>query len=307
MEVGLISKRHIVMRVLDILAVLLLSTLPAARAQSNENSGKGLIWYEDVIGTASSLGAVTRFDSTVGYNFNHHFAVDFGAPVLFVNSSSSTTSGTTTTAYRSASGIGDVYADLRFTFRNPGVNYISTIRGTAPTGSTSSGFSSGRATVDWSNHLDRPFGHVTPFANVGVANTVPDTAYFVRPFTTLGLETHVEGGASVRVWHLLNLRASGYAVEPSGQQKVFSKLLSQQGGAPTVTPGASHGGVFRNAHETTGPADIARDHGVSIGADTSFRVVDLAVGYTHSSGYSLDTVYFGIGFNLARFLGRSSH
>lgn len=287
--------------------LLLLGVLPPARAQSTEDSGKGLIWYEDVIGSASTLGTVTRFDSTLGYNFNHHFAADFGLPVLFVNGGSTTTSSTTSTTYRSATGIGDVYADLRFTFRNPAVNYISTVRGTAPTGSTQNGFSSGRATVDWNNHFDRTFGRVTPFANLGVANTVPDTAYFVRPFTTLGVETHAEGGASVRVWRLLNLRASGYAIEPTGQQKVFSKLLNRQGGPPAGTPGASHGGVFQNSPETTGSADIARDHGVSVGADTSLHFVDLAIGYTHSVSYSLDTVYFGIGFNLARFLSSPSH
>jgi len=33
-------------------------------------------------------------------------------------------------------------------------------------------------------------------------------------------------------------------------------------------------------------------------------VVDLAIGYTRSVTYALDTVYFGIGFNLARFFGR---
>jgi hypothetical protein len=285
---------------------LLLAAVPAAHAQSQEDSGKGLIWYEDVIGTASSLGTVARFDSTLGYNFNHHFAVDFGAPILFVNAGSPTTS-TTTTTYRSASGIGDVYTDLRFTFRNRMVNYISSIRGTAPTGSTKNGFTSGRATVDWNNHFDRGFGRVTPFANLGVANTVPDTAYFVRPYTTLGVETHIEGGASVNVWRLLNFRGSGYAIEPTGQQKVFSKLINQQSGPPSGTPGSSHGGVFQTSPETTGTADIARDHGFSIGADAKIHAVDLAIGYTRSITYSLDTVYFGIGFNLARFFGSPSH
>ena len=272
------------------------------RAQTTEDSGKGLIWYEDAVGTASSLGTVTRFDSTLGYNFNRHFGVDFGLPVLFVQASA-----TTSNPYRSANGIGDVYTDVRFTFDSPVVNYISSIRGTAPTGSTSKGFSTGRATVDWNNHFDRTFSHVTPFANLGVANTVPDAAYFVRPFTTLGLATHFEGGASVKIWRLLNLRGSAYAIEPSGQQKVYSKLLNRQTGAPPGTPGASHGGVFQNSPATTGPADIARDHGVSIGADASLRAVDLALGYTYSAGYSLNTIYFGIGFNLAKFLGSSSH
>ena len=281
------------------LAVLLLGLSPVARAQ--EDSGKSLIWYEGVMGSSSSLGTVTRFDSTLGYHFNHHFGVDFGVPVLFVHSSS-----TTTTTLRSANGLGDAYTDLRFTFRNPALNFVSTIRGTAPTGSTRNGFSSGRATADWSNHFDRTFGRVTPFVNLGVANTVPDTAYFVRPFTTLGLAGHFEGGAAVNVWRILNFRASAYAIEPSGQQKVFSKLLSRQ--ASSTGPGAPHGGVFQTSAETVGSADIARDHGFSLGFDASpTPVVDLAIGYTHSASFSLDTVYFGVGFNLARFFRSPSH
>ena len=277
----------------------------AVRAQSKEDSGKGLIWYESVIGSSSSLGTVTRFDSTLGYNFNHHFAVDFGVPVLFVHASSSTA----TTNLRSANGIGDVYTDLRFSLRNPAVNFVSTVRGTAPTGSTSNGFSSGRATADWNNHFDRAFGHVTPFVDLGVANTVPDSAYFVRPFTTLGLTGHFDGGASVRILPLLNFRASAYAIEPSGQQKVFSRLLNRQTSPAGGTPGSSHaGGVFQTSPETTGSAGIARDHGFSLGFESSpFHVIDLAIGYTRSVSFSLNTVYFGVGLNLARVLVSPSH
>ncbi len=287
-------------------AVLLLGVslglLPVLRAQSKEDSGKGLIWNESVIGTSSSLGTVTRFDSTLGYNFNRYFAVDFGVPFLFVHASSSSTTAT----LRSANGIGDVYLDLRFTLRNPAVNFISTIRGSAPTGSTSNGFSTGRATVNWNNHFDRTFGRVTPYAELGVANTAPDTAYFVRPSTTLGLTGHFEGGAAVNLARLLNFHASAYAIEPSGQQKVFSKFLT--GSSAPAGPAASHGRFFQTAHETVGSADIARDHGFSLGFDSRpFGALDLAIGYTRSVTFDLNTLYFGVGVNLARLLGSASH
>ncbi len=284
--------------------ILSIGLSPAVFGQSKQDSGKGLIWYESLTGTSSSLGTVSRFDSTLGYNFNHHFSVDFGAPILFVHASSSAT----TTNLRSATGIGDIYTDLRLTLRNPLVNFVSNLRGTVPTGSTQNGFSSGRATADWSNHFDRAFGHVTPFVDLGVANTVPDSAYFVRPYTTLGLTGHFDGGVSIRILPLLNFRASAYAIEPSGQQKLFSKFLNRQLG-PTGNPGASHSGrVFQTTPETIGSADIARDRGFSLGFDSSpFQLVDLAVGYTHSTSFSLNTVYFGVGVNLARFLGSSSH
>jgi hypothetical protein len=282
--------------------ILSLGLSPAVFAQSKQDSGKGLIWYESLTGTSSSLGTVSRFDSTLGYNFNHHFSVDFGAPILFVHASSPAT----TTSLRSASGIGDMYTDLQLTLRNPLVNFVSNLRGTVPTGSTQNGFSSGRATADWSNHFDRAFGHVTPFVDLGVANTVPDSTYFVRPYTTLGITGHFDGGASIRILPLLNFRASAYAIEPSGQQKLFSRFLNRQ--TAPGNPGASHHPVFQTTPETTGSADIARDHGFSLGFDSSpFHLVDLDVGYTHSTSFSLNTVYFGVGVNLARFLGSSSH
>src|SRR6266404_1190977 len=284
--------------------ILSIGLSPAVFGQSKQDSGKGLIWYEGLTGTSSSLGTVSRFDSTLGYNFNHHFSVDFGAPILFVHASSSAT----TTSLRSATGIGDIYTALRLTLRNPLVNFVSNLRGTVPTGSTQNGFSSGRATADWSNHFDRAFGHVTPFVDLGVANTVPDSAYFVRPYTTLGLTGHFDGGVGIRILPLLNFRASAYAIEPSGQQKLFSKFLNRPMG-PTGNPGASHSGrVFQTTPETIGSPDIARDRGFSLGFDSSpFQLMDLAVGYTHSTSFSLDTVYFGIGVNLARFIGSSSH
>jgi hypothetical protein len=284
--------------------ILSIGLSPAVFAQSKQDSGKGLIWYESLTGTSSSLGTVSRFDSTLGYNFNHHFSVDFGAPILFVHASSSAT----TTSLRSATGIGDIYTDLRLTLRNPLVNFVSNLRGTVPTGSTQNGFSSGRATADWSNHFDRAFGHVTPFVDLGVANTVPDSANFVRPYTTLGLTSHFDGGVSIRILPLLNFRASAYAIEPSGQQKLFSKFLNRQMG-PTGNPGASHSGrVFQTTPETIGSADLARDRGFSLGFDSSpFQLMDLAVGYTHSTSFSLNTVYFGVGVNLARFLASSPH
>ena len=40
--------------------------------------------------------------------------------------------------------------------------------------------------------------------------------------------------------------------------------------------------------------------------DTPFHYVDFALGYTRSVSFDLNTVYFGVGFNLARFLGSSS-
>jgi hypothetical protein len=265
-----------------------LQALPAA-AQSG-NAARGWLLYESLQGSSNSLGQVVKWDSTGGYNFNRYFGVYFGVPFYFVRASSSTAGAS------SANGLGDVYATLRLTLNNPVLNYTSALTGTAPTGKTSQGFSTGRATFDWDNDFSRSFGHVTPFVDLGLANTISDTNFFIRPFTTLGLVGHFEGGAQVAVWRIFRVGASLYDVAPTGAQKVYSKLIPRS--AAIGGPGG-HGRVFLSAPVTSGGAEIDRDNGYSAwaGADLT-RYLGLEVRYSRSIHYQLDTVSFGVGVNL---------
>ena len=282
------------------LAVVLLLLTPRLRAQSLEENGKGLIWYESVQGSWIVDSQVTRFDSIVGYNFNRYFGADLGVPFLLVRTDT-TTSGTT-----SANGIGNVYTDLRLTLRDHAVNFISTLTGAAPTGDSGKGFSTGRATFDWSNHFDRGFGRLTPFGVLGFSNTVADTPYFVRPFTTLGFNTHLQGGTAYTLWRWVDFNASGYAVLPSGQQKVFSKLVNKQSTAAAGK--GAHNRGFETAPEQTGTAVVARDEGFNISLTASpSPFFDLTIGYTRSIHYALNTVSYGVGFNFGRYLQRIRH
>jgi hypothetical protein len=281
------------------LAVVLLLT-PTLRAQSPEDNGKGLIWYESFQGSSNVDGQVTRFDSIIGYNFNRYFGADLGVPFLFIRAHT-TTSGTS-----SANGIGNVYTDLRFTLRDPAVNFISTLTGAAPTGDSSKGFGTGRATYDWSNHFDRGFGRFTPFAVVGVSNTVSDARYFVRSFTTLGFNTHLQGGTAYTLWRWVDFDASGYAIVPSGQQKVFSKLPGA--GSPMSSGKRGHNRGFETNAEQTGSASIASDQGFNLAVTASpSPFFDLTIGYTRSIHYALNTVSFGLGFNLGRYIENTRH
>ena len=135
--------------------------------QSTETSG--FAFYERFQGSASSLGWVNQLDTSVGYNFGAHFSLDAGLPVYFIRPSSSTIASTGTSA---ANGIGNVYAQLRLSEANPIVNFASTLTGTAPTGDKTNGFSTGHATVDWSNYFEHSFSQLTPFFDVGIANAV---------------------------------------------------------------------------------------------------------------------------------------
>ena len=285
--------------------------------QSAETSG--FAFYERFQGSASSLGWVNQLDTSVGYNFGAHFSLDAGLPVYFIRPSSSTIAATGTS---SANGIGNVYAQLRLSEAGRIVNFASTLTGTAPTGSKTNGFSTGHATVDWSNYIEHSFSQLTPFIDVGIANAVSDTMFFIRPYTTYGVVTHVEGGARYRLVRGLSVGVSGFAIEPSGAQTVVSRLVRRSGtrtttggtstsGSKTTTGGTSTSGsrtsgsgqrdVFQNTSVTTGAADLARDNGFSTWLQIAPATgVSLYAGYTRSTHFALNTAFFGISFNLGK-------
>ncbi len=282
---------------------LLLGIVATGRAQAPDPAAydaKGWTLFENLEGSSNSLGQVTRLDTSVGYTFNRYFGVDVGVPFYFVHASSSTN------GMRSANGLGDVYLDLNLTLRNPVLNYASTLRGTAPTGDTSSGLSTGRATYDWTNHFDHSFARLTPFADLGIANTVSDTSFFVRPFTTLGTVGHFDAGARLKLARFLSVGALAYDVLPTGQQKIFSKLIRRQSGIMPPAGPASHGRVFTTAAETVGGSDLARDNGFSAGLDLApASFLDLGAGYTRSVHFRLDTFWYGVRLNVGALVGRA--
>ena len=277
--------------------ILLIVTLAAAAsaqfapkpALKNE---AGFTSYAAFEGTSDADGQVYAFNPSVGYNFNRHFGMDLGVPFYFVRASSSL-GGT------SSNGIGNPSLDLRFKFLNPAVNFASVVTGTAPVGDSKKGLSTGRGTYDWTNHFDHAFGSLTPFGEVGISNTVADTRLFLRPFTALGFNTHVQGGANYDLWKFLSVGASGYAILPSGQQTIFSKVVHSSS--------SGHGHAFENNQQTSGSADLARDHGFSAWVDANpAPYLDLELGYTRSVNYDLNAVSFGIGINVGYLARRNS-
>ncbi len=258
-----------------------------------------------VSGSFNQPGKVFKIDPSAGYRFNNHFEIDAGWPVYMVRPSDAGIAA----GFSSNNGIGNAYLDLRFFVSHPDLYFSSNVRGTAPTGSTSDGFSTGRVTLDWSNYLQKDFGRFTPFGNVGVANSISDTPFFNRPFTTLGLVGHFEGGAYYELFRHFSIAGSAYAITPSGEQKVYSRLLKRAG--PTSTPGGSAGmgkangrnRVFETSSITTGNASIARDHGYSGWIDFHPQShIALEIGYSRSVTYALDTVFFSASFDLGTLL-----
>jgi hypothetical protein len=259
------------------------STKPAAQEG-------GMTAYLQFGGTANSDGAVYELNSNIGYDFNSHFGFVVGAPIYFIRPAAST--GTS-----SASGLGDPYLALRVRYLNPMLSFATVLTGTVPVGNSKEGLSTGRATFDWTGHIDHSFSRLTPFVEAGIANTIADSGLYQRAYTTLGFNTHFRGGTYYDVSKFVRLGAAGFYILPSGQQTVFSRVNHGQTNGGTI----QHGPPFLNNQQTTGTASIARDNGFSTWVDVfPQHAVDFQLGFTRSFVYDLNSVSFNIGFDPAQ-------
>jgi hypothetical protein len=287
----MLSRRTILFPILVFAAAACLAETKSTSAPAAKDE-TGWTAYEQFGGTSNGEGQVYELNSTLGYNFNHHLGMDVGIPMYFVRPSNS--SGAT-----SSNGVGNPSVDLRVKFLTRALNFGSTLTGNAPVGDVRKGFSTGHGTYDWTNHVDRAFSNLTPFAEVGFSNTITDTRLFMRPFTTYGFNVHFQAGVNYDLWKFFSVGASAYDILPSGTQTVYSKVTHTSGNGGPV----SHGRYFQNNQQTTGTADIARDNGFSSWIDASpSSAVDFELGFTRSMHYDLNSVSFSIGFNLTQLL-----
>jgi hypothetical protein len=231
-----------------------LSILPPGFAQQSGEAGS--TFYTSFQGNSSSLGQVMRLDPSIGYRFNRFFEVDFGLPFYFIRPS---VAATQNFAGNSESGLGNSYTDLRLSFRNPVVNYGSTLTVTAPTGDRDKGLSTGKVTWDWNNHFNKKLGPLAPFVNAGVANAITDTPFFIRPYISRGFVSHIEGGASWNFLRLASIGASAYAYEPSGKQTVVSRVVRRGSSAGGGETGQGRGSGKRVFESVAG--DVRRSGG----------------------------------------------
>jgi hypothetical protein len=266
------------------------SVTPAMRSRDH------FTWIEQFDGSANTEGQVMLLDSSVGYLFGRHLLVDGGVPVYFVRSNTTASSGASTT--NSFTALGDVYGQVRLSFPNPALNFKTQLTGRAPTGSTSEGISTGHATYDWTNRIDRDFGDWTPFLEVGIANSIPDTFVYRRPFASYGELAHFQAGAAYHIVNWLSVAASGFDVAPWGSQTINSRIVGNGSGVSS-----GHGPPFLQGHQTTGGSSLAADNGFATGLDFSpARAIDFTISYSRSTHYGLNTISFGIAVNMRAIL-----
>jgi hypothetical protein len=238
---------------------------------------------------------VLKLDSSLSREINKHFSASVGLPLYFARGASTTDNA----AVPTSTGMGNAY--LGFGFSHPGgaVNYSSSLMISVPTGDRGKGLSTGRVTVDWSNDFDRSFSTVTPFASIGIANTVSDTSFFIRPFSSNGLVGHAEGGASIEVAPKLTLEGSVYVVRASGDQRIVSRIV--KGGPAAPSPPGKGKGAFKTGGNAIVDASDADDRGFSASlAVQANSALDLLAGYSRSSAYEINSLFFGIHYSIVR-------
>jgi hypothetical protein len=303
------------MRMQQVIPVLITATLlwtVPARAQQIPAvaTDKGWSSYFSFSETHdSSLGWSTILNSNISYDFSRHFNSFFGVPIYFVQPytptsvSSSTTTTQTSSTYNS---VGDVY--LGMTYKAGGqLGYSGTILGTAPTGSTVHGISSGRATIDWNNHFEHDIWQLTPFIEAGFGNSNTATNLGHRngnphtigllSYATLGPMLHFQGGTELSLGKSVSVYVSGYDMSPIGNQKVYSRLLKKNPSTGVAAGKSNAKGALTQNAVTSGTSALAEDRGFTAGADfTPRKRVDVTFEFTRSATNAVNTVAFGVGY-----------
>lgn len=266
--------------------LLAVAAVSQAMPQGTAKGGfehNGFTWTETYEGSGNSDGFITDINSTVGYAFGKHFAVDMGVPYLYIEPSTSKTGTNSTT------GWGNPYLGLRYSTKGSALDFSTSLNGAIPAASTAKGLSTGHVTVDWSNHFAHGFDPFTPFIDLGLGNSIPDTRFLHRPYISQGDVAHFEGGSEIDLGNKFSVTASGYYILPWGPQQIFLR-------GSKSTSGPTKGGV-----------SLTRDDGINLGFDYNLtRSLDLGAGYSRSVYSALNTFSFGIEVNVVSLLNSHS-
>ena len=288
-----------------VLVVLLVPTLRSVAQTVPEPAterSRGFTEVEAFQGTLNSDERVLKLDSALGWDFNSHFSTFAGLPVYFDHLTSNTTTTPTASSNPSHNGIGNAYLGFVLREPNPRLSYASAVTVTAPTGDTKKGLSTGRATVNWDNHLEHAFHRFVPFFDGGLGNTVPDTALITRQFTSLGLVTHFQEGGGYLLSPHFAVDASAYEIVPFGNQKVFSRLVVPSLPSQAASAAAAHGRVFDVVAEASGNG-LTRENGFSTwGSFELSKIWTMDLGYTRSVTFALNSFAFNLRMNVGRLL-----
>ena len=281
---------------------------PAAKGANQDTLGfyPGWTFGTSFEGSTSGDGSVYNLGTSAGYNFSHHFGVDLGVPYYFVGTPSAIK--TKDPGAVSGNGLGNIGADLKWIFPGNALTYASTIHLAAPTGDTKKGFSTGHATWNLANHFEHGWGNFTPFIDGTVGNTIPQSKYFTKLYSSFGYNLAFEAGTEADAGPL-SLSASAYDIAPWGPQTVISKVYRCTSGTKCSSTGTTTDRKsYLNTNVSTGGASLTRDNGFNFGVELKpTKTVDLQAGYSRSVPLRLNTFSFGISLDIAGALRSRPH
>jgi len=291
-------------RLLRIVLILIAAAaLPSGNLLAGENESRPLF----SLGFSASNydpGWIMKVDAAGGYRFGRHFEVGAGIPVYFVRFPE----GELLDGTGSKTGIGNFYVNLRVMEERSGLYFSSGLRAAAPTGDEEGGFSTGSVTVDWNNYIEYDAGLVVPFASAGIANSVSDTHFFTQPYSSLGIVGQFEGGMLFNPTWWIGFGGSGYAVVPSGKQKIYSRLYRRRMADSGVDMAESlrrRRSALEESFYLEGDAELVENRGFSAWVDAYFlEDLILEAGYSRSVVYDWNTFFFSARYDLAGLFGR---
>jgi hypothetical protein len=293
--------------------VILIVAATASFAQSTPSSlslrlpDRGFSSYTNLSQTYDSSSNWTSIvDSTVSYNFNKMVGISLGAPFYLAYnqqlfSSTTQVAGSTTqpAPVPGYNSMGDLRFGLRLATPTPLLKYVVTVTGTAPTGDSSIGQSTGRATADFNNHLELDLGRVSPLLELGLTNSNALVNMVKRPYTTLGLLSHFKAGLGLPLGKRLSFEFAGYENLPLGLQKLYSQEFNRGPGSVSSGKGKS-APIYEQAAAIIGNG-FTEDNGFSTGLNAEVgRYMDMGFTYDRSARQKLDSVAFSIGIRIGR-------
>ncbi len=279
---------------------------PSAPSAAATDESRGLLLFQRFEGTSSAQGLIMQWITSTGYNFNRHFSMDLALPLYMLKPSPSALGAGAT----GGTGLGDMSLDARLNFDNHIANYGTTLTVTGPTGNKGMGLTAHRVTWDWSSDLSRDIWRFTPFLDAGVGDSIANftpinqrTTQFKRPFTSVGSAAHFEAGTQFRIWKSLTFSASAYDIAPWGQQTVISRFLRPKSVGSVSTRDRR---VFESVPVVVGTSGITRDNGYSSSLSLNpMSFVSISLGYTRSVPLHLDTLTWGVTFDVANMWKRA--
>ncbi|HEX8925491.1 MAG TPA: hypothetical protein VF786_06835 [Terriglobales bacterium] len=264
-------------------------------------SERGVYAVINASGAKDNLsGFSTQLSTAVGYDLSRALWVETGISYYPLVSTEATTS-TGTTKTNVSNELGDAYCTLGYGSKFESLSYVGSLQGTAPTGSSSAGVSTGRATWHSNNHVEADFGRVSPYVEAGIGNSLQDTKKYHRAYTTLGYVVPAAAGLNFDLGHKLSFDASTYYDLPFGDQKLYSRMVGRS--AASVMAGRGRRPITTQAY-AQGGAILAEDHGYngSLSFNATKRAT-LEVSYNRSIPDALDTVTATLSYRFGHLRG----